>query len=136
EDRAAETAAVKQTFRDFVATFVAGDPKKIASFLKEPVIIVGSGTVLGTTSEIEKWAADTRSQLQSRGYADFAFDQLEARPLGQNVAFLSYSGQRKTKDGAVIEKVAGSMFFRKTDAGWKMVTVPHGYPPADFIKLD
>lgn len=134
-DRGADKAAVEQTFRDYVAAFVSGDPKRIATYYHEPAMLVGVGKVLGTTTELEKFFAGVRADLQSSGYADFVFDQLAVKLLGQNVAFLSYIGERRTKDGAVLGKVAASCFLRRTDAGWKIAaTVAH--PPDDFIKLD
>jgi hypothetical protein len=55
--------------------------------------------------------------------------------VGKSVALVSYSGDRSTKDGTVLEKAAGSFFLRKTDAGWK-IAASVAYPPDDFIKLD
>jgi len=39
-DRAAEKAAVEQTFRDYAATFWTGDMKKVTTFYNEPMMVI------------------------------------------------------------------------------------------------
>src|SRR4029077_2353800 len=110
-DRAADKAAIEQVFRDYVATFVAGDQKKMSTYMNVPVMAVGLDKVLVTATEIEEYVAGVQGNFKSRGYAEFVFDQVAVKLLGQNLAFLSYSGQRRTKDGTVLEKGAGSVFL-------------------------
>src|SRR5262249_32825705 len=121
----AEKAAVEQAFRDFVSTFIAfvetGDAKKIPAFFAEPVLFPTIGQVAATTADVEKWAESVRPALQKKGYAKFDPQQLSVKLQGQNVALLSYSADRKTKDGTFIEKSANTLLFKKTDAGWKII---------------
>jgi ketosteroid isomerase-like protein len=133
DDRAAQKAAIEQFYRNYIADFMAGDPKKIAAYYNEPLMLVGVGKVIGTTAEIEKFIAGVRGDLP-RDY-EFVLDQLSVKLIGKNVALLSYTGERRAKDGAILQKTAGSSFLRKTDTGWKIAT-SLSYPQEDFIKVD
>jgi len=136
---AAEKAAVEQTFRDYVATFIAfvetGDSKKLPTFFAEPVLFPSIGQVAATPADVEKWAESIRPALQKKGYARFDPQQWSVKLLGKNAALLSYSADRKTKDGTFIEKSANTVLFKKTDAGWKIIAFVF-HPAEDTIKFD
>jgi len=55
--------------------------------------------------------------------------------LGQSLALVSYMGQRRAKDGSPAQTLAFAYLLRKTDAGWKIVTITF-FPATDFVTLD
>jgi uncharacterized protein (TIGR02246 family) len=134
-DKVADKATVEQLFREYVAAFVAGDPRKIAAYYNEPTMLLGMGKVLSTRAEVETWVQTITTDFQSRGIADLHLDQLAVKLLGQNVALVSAISQRRAKDGAVVDTVAASYVLRRADTGWKIAALA-AYPPADFLKLE
>ena len=134
-DRAGEKAVVDRTFRDYHAAYSAGDPKKVASYLNEPMMFANVGRVLSTTAEAEEWAAKFIADQRARGIVEIFQDRLEVKLLGQNAALVSSIVQRRNKEGTVLEVGAASYLLRKSDKGWRIVAVT-AYPPADFVKLD
>ena len=71
------------------------------AYFNEPVILPSVGRVLTTTADVEKWVADVHKDFQQKGYVKFDFEHLTVKLLGKNVALLSYSGKRLTKDGTL-----------------------------------
>lgn len=134
-DRAAEKAVIDRTFRDYHATYSEGDPKKIAAYFNEPMMIANVGKVFSTTAEIEEWVTKFVADQRARGIVEIVQDRLEVKLLGQNAAMVSSIVQRRNKEGAVLEVGGGSYFLRKSDKGWKIVAVT-AHPPADFVKLE
>ena len=133
-DRAADKAAVEKTAKEFITSFATNDDKKVVSYIHEPWMQIGTGKVLNTTAEAEKWVAEFRKTLP-KDYDHLNVKQLSSKILGKNFAMVSYLGERQTKDDKVLQTVAGSFFLKRTDAGWK-IAAGIGYPPEDFIKLD
>lgn len=134
-ERAAEKAVVDRTFRDYHAAYSEGDPKKVASYLNEPMMLAGISKVLSTTTEAEEWAAKFIAEQRARGIAEIVQDRLEVKLLGQNTAIVSSMVQRRNKEGAVLELGAASYLLRKSGEGWKIAAIT-AYPPADFVKLE
>ena len=133
-DRAAEKAAVEQTFRDYSAAFWTGDMKKVTAFYNEPMMLASSGRVV-TRAEAEPIIERARENGRSRGIADAVLDRVEVKMVGNGVALVSWLAKRVTKDGTVVETVAGTYYLRKTDDGWKIAVI-HAFPSADYVKLD
>ena len=133
-DRAAEKAAVEQTFRDYAATFWTGDMKKVTTFYNEPMMVIFANRSV-TRAEAEQMMEKLRENGRSRGIADAVLDLLEVKMVGNGVALLSWLSKRVTKDGAVVETAAGTYYLRKTDDGWK-IAVQYIFPVADYVKLD
>lgn len=131
----AEKAAVKQMFRDYVAALIDDGKPPVAAFFNQPAVTLPLNRLIATPADAEKWAEDIRPGFQKKGYAQFVPEQMSVKLLGKDIALLSYSGERKTKDGTFIEKSAGTLVYKKTDAGWKIVSIlPH--PVEDTIKFD
>ena len=133
-DRAAEKAIIEQTFRDYAATFWTGDLKKVATFYNDPMMLMPAARVV-TLAEAEALVERVRDNGRSRGIAEAVLERLEVKMVGEGVALVSWLGKRLTKDGAVVEVLAGTYYLRKTDNGWKIAVI-HAFPPTDFVKLD
>jgi len=134
-DRVADKATVEQTIREYVGSFFSSDAKKIATFYNEPLMVVNTGKVYTTRAELEAWTQTNLEGMRSRGIADFRLDQLIVKLLGQNVALVSFMGERRTKDGSPVEALAVTYSLRRTDGGWKIASMIF-LPTADFVKLD
>jgi len=134
-DRAAEKAVVDRTFRDYHAAYSQGDPKKIASYFNEPMMITNVGKVMSTTAEAEERATEFVAEQRARGIVEIFQERLEVKLLGPSMAIVSSIVQRRNKDGAALEVGGGSYLLRKSNNGWKITAIT-AYPPADFVKLE
>jgi hypothetical protein len=133
-DRVADKTAVEKTVKEVVTTFYFDDVKKVVSYFHEPWMQIGTGKVLNTAEEVEKWIAESRKSM-TKDYDHFNAKQLSSKMLGNDFAVVSYLGERQAKDNKVLQTVAGSFFLKRMDTGWK-IAAGIGYPPEDFIKLD
>lgn len=136
-ERGAEKAAVAQVFRDYIAAFSEGDPKKIAPYYDVPVALVLPMVArsLATPADTEKWLETTRADMRKRGVESVTIDDVNVKILGKSIALLSSSYRRLAKDGKVLERGASTYFLRKTEQGWKISAVT-AHPPEDTVKLD
>jgi triosephosphate isomerase len=133
-DRAADKAVVEKTVREFTTSYATkDDDKKIVSYVYEPWLQIGTGKALNK-AEAEKTVAEFRSTFP-KDYDHLNVKQLSSKMLGKDFAMVSYVGERQTKDNKVLQTVAGSLFLKRTDAGWK-IAAGINYPPEDYIKLD
>jgi hypothetical protein len=133
-DRAADKAAVEKIVRESATNFRTDDDKKAASYFYEPWMQIGTGKVLNSSAEAEKWMAEFRKSLPKE-YDHLSIKQLSAKMLGKDFAMVSYVGERQTKDNKVLQTFGSSFFLKRTDAGWK-IAAGIGYPSEDYIKLD
>lgn len=136
-DRGSEKSAVAQIFRDYIAAFSEGDPKKVAPYYDVPVALVFpmAARSLATAAEIEKWLGTIRADMRNRGVENVIIDELNVKILGKDIALLSSNYRRLAKDGKTLERGASTYFLRKTDGGWKISAVT-AHPPEDTVKLD
>jgi ketosteroid isomerase-like protein len=126
--------AVERTFREYIAIFLTGDLKKVTAHYNEPLMLVATSRAVNR-AEAEVIMGKIRDDLQARGIAEFVFDRLEVKMVGENVALVSFIIKQQTKDGVVVNVSAGTYSLRRADSGWKIAVIST-YPPADFVKLD
>jgi ketosteroid isomerase-like protein len=133
-DRAADKAAAEQTFRDYAATFMTGDLKKVMAYYNESMMLMPAARIM-TLAEADPFMEKVREDRRSRGVVEGVLERLDVKLVGDGVALVSFIIRQQTKDGTVVQASAGTYYLRKADNGWK-IAVMHVFPTSDYVKLD
>ena len=121
---------VDQLFDDYFRDFSNLDLKAIVAYFHLPCVFIVPDDVLvfSTAAEVEEFWAP---RFEAMGAADFDHTErheASIQVLNDHTAMASSLAVRFKKDGTELERRGAAFVVRKTDDGWKIVTVIHHSP--------
>ena len=121
---------VDQLFIDYFRDFSNLDLKAIVAYFHLPCVFIVPDDVLvfSTVAEVEEFWAP---RFEAMGVADFDHTErheASIQVLNDHTAMASSLAVRFKKDGTELERRGAAFVVRKTDDGWKIVTVIHHSP--------
>ncbi len=127
---------VDQLFIDYFNDFSNLDLKSIVSYFHLPcTFIVPQGIlVFRSVSEVEGFWAPRFDDLKKQGFGRTERAEFSFKVLNDNTAMASSKAVRYTKDGSELERRGATFAVRKTDDGWKIVTLIH-HSPDNVIRM-
>jgi len=127
---------VDQLFIDYFNDFSNLDLKSIVSYFHLPcTFIVPQGILVFTSvSEVEGFWAPRFDDLKKQGFGRTERAEFSFKVLNDNTAMASSKAVRYTKDGSELERRGATFAVRKTDDGWKIVTLIH-HSPDNVIQM-
>ena len=127
---------VDQLFAGYFSDFSKLDLDAIVSYFHLPcVFIVPQGVfVFSSASEVQWFWSPRFDDLKKQGFARTQRDQINIKVLNDDTAMASGRAIRYKEDGSELERRGATFALRKTDAGWKIVTVIH-HSPDNVIQM-
>jgi ketosteroid isomerase-like protein len=118
-----DTAAITQTFTDYIHTFQTLDPQATLSYCHTPCMFISPQGVRVMATQVEAAALFTQVMegLKARRYARSELTDLHVHQMSENTAFVSVGRVRYATAGEELERLGETYTFRKTEAGWKIV---------------
>ena len=128
---------VDQLFIDYFIDFSNLNLKAIVSYFHHPcTFIVPQGVfVFSSASEVEGFWGPRFDDLKSQGFDRTERAEVYIKVLNDDTAMASSRAIRYTKDGSELERRGATFALRKTDDGWKIVTLIH-HSPDNVIKMN
>ena len=127
---------VDQLFINYFHDFSNRDLKAIVSYFHQPCTFIVPQEVLvfSSASEIEGFWRPRFDDLKAQGFGHTERAEANIKVLNDNTALASSKAIRYTKHGAELERRGATFALRKTDDGWKIVTLIH-HSPDNVVKM-
>ncbi len=127
---------VDQLFVDYFRDFSNLDLKAIVSYFHLPCVFIVPHDVLvfSTSAEVEAFWAPRFADMKASGFDHTERREASIQVLNDNTAMASSLAVRFKKDGTQLERRGAAFAVRKTDEGWKIVTVIH-HSPENVIRM-
>ena len=127
---------VDQLFINYIRDFSSLDLKAIVSYFHLPcTFIVPQGVfVFSSESEVERFWGPRFDALKTQGFGRTERAEANIKMLNDNTAMASIKAIRYTKDGLELERRGATFALRKTEDGWKIVTLIH-HSPDNVIQM-
>ncbi len=121
---------VDQLFIDYFRDFSNLDLKAIVSYFHLPCVFIVPHDVLvfSTSAEVEAFWSPRFSDMKTSGFDHTERREASIQVLNDHTAMASGLAVRFKKDGTELERRGAAFAVRKTDDGWKIVTVIHHSP--------
>lgn len=128
---------VDQLFINYFRDFSNLDLKAIVSYFHNPcTFIVPQGVIVfSLASEVEEFWGPRFDDLKAQGFGRTERVEANIKVLNDNTAMASSRAIRYTEDGSELERRGATFVLRKTDDGWKIVTLIH-HSPDNVIKMN
>jgi ketosteroid isomerase-like protein len=117
--------AIIRTYAAYFDAFQRLDPEAVLPYYHLPCAILTSEAVLAVSgaAEARELFAGMMKGLAARGYGRSEWTRLGVKQLSASLALLSAAVIRYRTDGAELERFGATYTFRRTDSGWKIVTL-------------
>ena len=121
---------VDRLFVNYFSDFSNLDLKAIASYFHYPcTFIVPQGVfIYSSVSEVEGFWGPRFDDLRTQKFGRTERAEANIKVLNENTAMASSRAIRYTKDGSELEHRGATFALRKTQDGWKIVTLIHHSP--------
>ena len=121
---------VDQLFIDYFRDFSNLDLNAIVSYFHLPCVFIVPNDVLvfSTAAEVEGFWAPRFADMKTSGFDHTERHEASIQVLNYHTAMASSLAVRFKKDGSELERRGAAFAVRKTDEGWKIVTVIHHSP--------
>ena len=121
---------VDQLFAGYFSDFSKLDLDAIVSYFHLPCtfIVPQRVFVFSSASEVQGFWGPRFDDLKKQGFARTQRDHFNIKVLNDDTAMASSMAIRYKEDGSELERRGATFALRKTDAGWKIVTVIHHSP--------
>ena len=128
---------VDQLFANYFIDFSNLDLKAIVSYFHHPcTYVVPHGVfVFSSASEVEGFWGPRFDDLKTQGFGRTVRAEANVKELNDNTALASSRAVRYNTDGSELERRGATFALRKTDAGWKIVTLIH-HSPDNVIRMN
>ena len=128
---------VDQLFTNYFIDFSNLDLKAVVSYFHEPCTFMVPQEVLvfSSASEVEGFWRPRFDDLKTQGFGSTERVEANVKVLNDNTAIASSKAIRYTKDGLELGRRGATFALRKTDDGWKIVTMIH-HSPDNVIKMN
>ena len=84
--------------------------------------------VFTSVSQVEEFWGPRFDELKAQGFGRTERAEANIKVLNDNTAIASSKAIRYTEDGSELERRGATFALRKTDGGWKIVTLIHHSP--------
>ena len=91
--------------------------------------------VFTSASQVEGFWGPRFDDLKAQGFGRTERAEANIKVLNDNTAMSSIRAIRYTEDGSELERRGATFALRKTDDGWKIVTLIH-HPPDNVIHMN
>lgn len=120
-----DEASIRKTYADYLAAFHTLDAGSVAPFYETPCLFVSDRGVVSMSkgADVETLFSELIEGLKSRNYARSEVSDLRVRLLSDHLALVSGLAVRFDTSGAELERTNATYTLRKTEDGWKFVTV-------------
>jgi len=127
---------VNQLFISYFRDFSNLDLKATVSYFHLPCTFIVPQEVLvfSSASEVEGFWGPRFDALKTQELGRTERAEANIKMLNDNTALASSKAIRYKKDGAELERRGATFALRKTDDGWKIVTLIH-HSPDNVIKM-
>jgi len=127
---------VDQLFIDYFLDFNNLDLKAIVSYFHLPCVLIVPNDVLvfSTAAEVEEFWAPRFEAMKVADFGHTERHEASIQALNDHTAMASSLAVRFKKDGTQLERRGAAFAVRKTDEGWKVVTVIH-HSPEHVIRM-
>ena len=128
---------VDQLFINYFRDFSNLDLNAIVSYFLTPCIFIVPQEVFVFTSasQVEEFWGPRFDDLKAQGFGRTERAEANIKILNDNTAIASSKAIRYTEDGSELERRGATFALRKTDGGWKIVTLIH-HSPNNVIQLN
>ncbi len=128
---------IDQLFVKYFNDFSNLDLKAIVSYFHRPcVFIVPQGVfVFSSAAEVEGFWRPRFDDLKTLGFGRTERVEANINVLTDDTAMASGMAIRYTKGGSELERRGATFALRKTDDGWKIVTLIH-HSPDNVIQMN
>ena len=128
---------VDQLFDDYFRDFSNLDLKAIVSYFHLPCVFIVPNDVLvfSTAAEVEAFWAPRFADMKALDFDHTERHEASIQGLNDHTAMASSLAVRFKKDGTELERRGAAFAVRKTDEGWKIVTVIH-HSPENVIRMN
>jgi len=90
--------------------------------------------VFTSVSQVEEFWGPRFDELKAQGFDRTERAEANIKVLNDNTAMASSKAIRYTEDGSELERRGATFALRKTDGGWKIVTLIH-HSPDNVIQM-
>ena len=127
---------VDQLFANYFSDFSNLDLKAIVSYFHNPcTFIVPQGVfVFSSASEVEGFWRPRFEDLKTQGFGRTERAEAHIKVLSDDTAMFSGKAIRYTEEGLELEQRGATFALRKSDDGWKIVTLIH-HSPDNVIQM-
>ena len=121
---------VDQLFADYFRDFSNLDLKAIVAYFHLPCVFIVPNDVLvfSTAAEVEVFWAPRFEAMKAADFGHTERHEASIQVLNDHTAMASSLAVRFKKDGTELERRGAAFAVRKTEEGWKIVTVIHHSP--------
>ena len=128
---------VDQLFISYFRDFSNLDLNAIVSYFHLPCtfIVPQRVFVFSSASEVEGFWGPRFDDLKTQRFGRTERTEANIKVLNDNTAMASSQAIRYTKDGSELERRGATFALRKTDDGWKIVTLIH-HSPDNVIQMN
>ena len=128
---------VDQVFIDYFRDFSNLDLKAIVSYFHRPCVFIVPHDIFVFTdaSEIEGFWGPRFNDLKAQGFGHTERAEGNIKVLNEDTAIASSKAIRYTKDGSEMESRGATFSLRKTEDGWKIVSLIH-HSPDTVIRMN
>ena len=127
---------VDQLFANYFSDFSNLDLRAIVSYFHYPCTFIVPLEVLffSSAAEVEGFWRPRFDDLKTQRFGRTERAEANIKVLNDNTAMSSIRAIRYTEDGSELERRGATFALRKTDEGWKIVTLIH-HSPDNVIKM-
>ncbi len=127
---------VDQLFIDYFRDFSNLDLKAIVSYFHLPCVFIVPNDVLvfSTAAEVEEFWTPRFEAMKAADFGHTERHEASIQMLNDHTAMASSLAVRFKKNGTKLERRGAAFAVRKTDEGWKIVTVIH-HSPENVIRM-
>ena len=128
---------VHQLFTSYFSDFSNLDLNAIVSYFHLPCtfIVPQRVFVFSSASEGEEFWGPRFDELKTQSFGRTERDEANMKVLNDDTAMASARAIRYKQDGSELERRGATFVLRKTDAGWKIVTLIH-HSPDNVIQMN
>ena len=118
---------IDQFLNNYISDFSKLDLKAIVSYFHLPCSFIVPGDVLVFTSasEVEGFWGPRFDDLKTQGYGRTERAETNINVLNNDTAITSGKAIRYAQDGSELTRRSTTFVLRKSDGGWKIVTLIH-----------
>ncbi len=128
---------IDQLFIKYFSDFSNLDLKSIVSYFHHPcTFVVPQGVFFfSSASEVEGFWGPRFDDLKTQGFGHTERAEANIKVLSNDTAVASSKAIRYTEDGSELERRGATFVLRKSDDGWKIVTLIH-HSPDNVIQMN
>jgi ketosteroid isomerase-like protein len=117
--------AITRTYADYFRAFQSLDPEAILPYYFVPCLFLSPQGVfvIRDATEALTLFGDMTKGLRARNYGRSEWADLGVKQLSENAAVVSTRVIRYKADAAELERFGATYMLRKTESGWKIVTL-------------